>query len=51
MNLVIDKEFLKISQLICSKNFSDDEWAKIESNDMFQTEHYVGGFEGTENAF
>jgi hypothetical protein len=51
MNIKVDEEFLKICRLILSKNLSEDEWAKIESGDMFQEKQYVGGFEGIEKAF
>jgi hypothetical protein len=32
-------------------NLSIDEWRLIESDDMFQTSHFCGGFDAIENAF
>ena len=51
MQIKIDEEFLKICESIRSKNLSKEEWKMVESGDMFQTNHYVGGFDGTEEAF
>jgi len=51
MDLVIDKEFRKICSEIISEHKTEDEWAAIESDDMFQTTNYCGGYDTTEMAF
>ena len=53
MNIIhkIDSEFIGICKKILEENLSAEEWEKISSCDMFQTEHYCGGFEGTEMEF
>jgi hypothetical protein len=51
MEKKIDDEFREICTQILNENKSEKEWASIESSDMFQTEHYCGGFDATENAF
>ena len=51
MKHILEKEFLSICEKILSENISEEEWAEIESCDMFQTEHYVGGFEAIEMEF
>ena len=33
------------------ENRNADQWSEIESSDMYQTEYFSGGFDGTENAF
>lgn len=45
MRLMIDEEFKKICSEIISENKTDAEWKEIESCDMFQSEHYCGGYE------
>ena len=51
MKLDIDKEFLSILQEIEKSSKSPAEWAEVESDDMFQSENYVGGFDADEMAF
>ena len=51
MNILISKELLQIFELIRSEAKSAIEWAEIESDDQFQTENFVGGFDATENEF
>ena len=51
MEKLIDKELLEICKKISNKNKSDDEWALIESDDMFQSKYYEGGYDATEEAF
>jgi len=46
-----DNDFLKIAEEILSENKSPDEWAMIQSSDMFQQGKYSGGFEATEMEF
>ncbi|MEP3210588.1 MAG: hypothetical protein ABJN95_15405 [Maribacter sp.] len=47
----IDSEFISICQQILKENLSAKEWNQMESADQFQTEHYCGGFDGSENEF
>ena len=49
--MLIDDEFLTICKDILSHQRPVEEWAEIESDDMFQTEHYEGGFDATEMEF
>ena len=51
MNIKIDDNFLLIAKAILSFNKNNDEWSAIESDDMFQTERYEGGYDATEEAF
>ena len=34
-----------------ARSRTDEEWAEYESDDEFQTEHLVGGYDATESAF
>jgi hypothetical protein len=47
----LSSEFYEICKKIVSENKSNSEWAAIESDDMFQTKIYEGGFDGTELEF
>ena len=47
----LNPEFLEIARQIVSDNKDNSEWAAIESDDMFQTGIYEGGFDGTELEF
>jgi hypothetical protein len=47
----IDEQLLGICNDILQKDLSVEEWTEIESDDMFQTENYEGGFDGTEKEF
>lgn len=49
--LIIDQELRHILFQIKNENKTLEEWAEIESSDMFQSENYCGGFDATENAF
>ena len=51
MQIVPDDEFLAICREIVSEDHSDEEWAEFESDDMFQTDSYCGGYDTTEEAF
>jgi hypothetical protein len=51
VQLFIDPEFRALCREIVVEDRSEEEWAEIESGDMFQTESYVGGFESIEEAF
>lgn len=51
MQIQIDTEFLTLCEEILKENHSLEEWREIESDDMFQSPHYEGGFDATEDAF
>jgi hypothetical protein len=51
MNIDIGPVLKDICSRIVAAQKSESEWAAIESDDMFQTENYAGGFDATENAF
>ena len=51
MQIVPDEEFLAICREIVAEDHSDEEWAEIESDDMFQTDSYCGGYDAIEEAF
>lgn len=47
----INDDFLNICSQIIGENRSVEEWAGIESDDMFQEGIYTGGFDATEMEF
>ena len=47
----LDQDFTIICEEILSHQKSNEEWAEIESDDMFQRGKYSGGFEAGEKAF
>jgi hypothetical protein len=51
MKVKIEEEFSFIAKEILSYKSNADEWARVESDDMFQTKRYVGGYDATEEAF
>lgn len=51
MELKVGDEFKGICKSIVNENKLVNEWAEIESDDMFQTENYCGGFDATEMEF
>ena len=51
MQIQIDHEFLTLCEQILKEGHSLEEWREIESDDMFQSAHYLGGFDATEDAF
>ena len=51
MHIEINEELLKILCDINNENKSLTQWREIESDDMFSSEHFVGGFDATEDAF
>jgi hypothetical protein len=51
MVIPIDDRLFTICGKIVDENLTEDEWSKVESDDIFQDAHYVGGFDGTESAF
>ena len=51
MTIPITEEFRNVCREIVSRNLTIQEWCEIESDDMFQTEHFEGGFEAIEEEF
>ena len=51
MKLPINEELKCICKEILDENKTIKEWIEIESCDMFQTENFCGGFEGTDERF
>jgi hypothetical protein len=51
MVIQVTPEFIGICQRIAAEAKSEEDWAAIESDDMFQTESFIGGFDATERAF
>ena len=51
MIVPIDDSFLKICRAIVEESRSEEEWAEIESDDMFQEGRFVGGFDADEGEF
>jgi hypothetical protein len=51
VRLTLLSEFAEICRKILAEGRSEEEWAQIESDDMFQTKNYIGGFDATEMEF
>ncbi|WP_428261520.1 hypothetical protein [Haliangium sp.] len=51
MRIPIDEEFRQIAREILAENKDVDEWADIESDDMFQQGRYAGGGDADEGEF
>lgn len=51
MRIPVDHDFLTLCQQVLKEGHSLEEWREIESDDMFQSPHYSGGFDATEDAF
>lgn len=49
--LQLTPEFVAICQSILDRQLDEEEWARVESDDEFQSERFVGGFDATEMAF
>ena len=47
----LEDKFYLISKEIIEENKSLAEWAEIESDDLFQSGNYEGGFDSTEMEF
>ena len=50
-NLQIGEEFKNLCAGIIAEQRDVNEWSLLESDDMFQSEHFVGGFDTEEAAF
>jgi hypothetical protein len=51
MNINVTDEFKAICNDILNENKTEEEWAEIESDDMFQTNSFSGGYDADEEAF
>jgi hypothetical protein len=51
MNVPVGEELRQICRLIVSEGLLEHEWAARESDDMFQSHAFSGGFDATEMAF
>lgn len=51
MNYPIDEVLESICFKILNEGKSIEEWSDIESDDMYQKENYVGGFDADEREF
>jgi len=51
MNIPISHELIAICQEIVEKNYTQNDWARIESSDMFQSSQFCGGFDADEKEF
>jgi hypothetical protein len=47
----VDEELLQVFRGIAGKAMTHEEWAANESDDMFQTSSYCGGFDADEMEF
>lgn len=46
-----DQELRELCARIVAERLTEGEWAARESDDMFQSEHYCGGYDSDESAF
>jgi hypothetical protein len=51
MKLRVSQKFVVICQRIVDTDWTESEWAAHEADDWFQTDHFDGGYDATENAF
>lgn len=51
MIVQVDDELRQICRAILAEGLTENEWAARESDDMFQSRSYAGGFEAIEMAF
>jgi hypothetical protein len=51
MKVPINEELRRVARSIIQENKSLDEWAEVESDDMFQEGNYSGGFDADEAEF
>ena len=51
MEIEVEEELVKICRQILGEKREEAEWAEVESDDMYQSVHYCGGFDATEGAF
>lgn len=51
IEIPINDEMQSICKEIKFKQFSDEKWSEIESDDMFQANGFVGGYDADEKEF
>lgn len=51
LSLEVSPEFRAICEEIIEAQRDEDEWAEVESDDMFRSASFCGGFEASERAF
>ena len=51
MQIPTNEELRTICQTIIGENMSVEQWAEIESSDMFQSPSFCGGFDADEGVF
>lgn len=51
MVITVNKDFLSICKNILEQKLKEEEWAKLESDDMFQEGSFEGGYDADEIAF
>jgi hypothetical protein len=51
MVITVNNDFLSICKDILEQNRKEEEWAKLESDDMFQEGPFEGGYDADEMAF
>lgn len=51
MQIPLTDELRAIFQQIVDERKTEDQWSEIESDDMFQSSSFDGGFDATERAF
>lgn len=49
--LTVDSELRTLCTSICEWMDGEEGWEEMESSDMFQSDHYCGGWEGEEEGF
>jgi len=51
IRIKVGQELIEILSSLNAESRTNDEWAELESDDLFQSEHYVGGYDADEEAF
>lgn len=51
MEIEVSDELKEICRRIINENLTEADWAAQESDDMFQSSNFEGGFDATESAF
>jgi len=51
MEIKVDDELKGICESVVKENKTEEQWAEVESSDMFQVDPYQGGYESDEGAF
>ena len=51
LRIELGQELLEILKAIQSEGKTSEEWEEIQSDDMFQSERFIGGYESIEDGF